>query len=321
MKSRVLGWLALLIVLSCVAFLWSRRREVAPPKIRDISGGAKTQRERIDRAIATAGNLNIDEAISSLSQNNDAFGLAGLASLSPASPGHCFMKSILADRRISKIFEHLSSLPAKEADNRSQKIFEEHFSTLHEKWKEWGSSKTRTVGTLLNSKNWPKTAAPHHAASAGLFLCSYFCSREVLDSNINRWNDTLGAPDFENLDGIQMHTPTRMIDPLFHLNLLVISGHRHQRSVKQLNKDLESLCQKIHARKIPFLQVTQMKMFKWNAETLDTDFTHVTRGIPASGNSVLLELPGFADPNSSLDVSDPDVAKLCENCIRTWRDR
>lgn len=321
MKSRVQGWLALLIVLTFMASSWSQQQEVAPPKIHDISGGAKTQRERIDRAIATAGDLSVEEAISSLGQYNESYELAGLASLSPASPGHCFMKSILADRRISKVFEHLSLMPAKEADNRSQQIFEEHFSTLHEKWKEWGSSKTRMAGTLLDSKNWPKTAAPHHAASAGLFLCSFFCSREVMDSKIKRWNDTLGASDFENLDGIQMHTPTRMIDPLFHLNLLVISGYRHQRSVKQLNKDLESLCRRIYPSSKPFLQVTQMKMFQWNAETLDTDFTHVTRGIPASGNSVLLELPGFANPNSSLEVSDPDVAKLCDHCIRTWRDR
>ncbi len=68
-----------------------------------------------------------------------------------------------------------------------------------------------------------------------------------------------------------------------------------------------------------------MKMFKWSAETLDTDFTHRTRGIPSSDDSVLLELPGFADPNSSSRIQYAEdanvVAQQLLNCIRTWLDQ
>lgn len=315
MNSRVIWTLALLVVLSFLAIFMYRQRENPPPKIRDISGGLKIQRQRIDRAIATAGELNVDEAISSLSQYNESYELAQLASFSPASAGKCYTKSMFADRRISKVFEYLSSVSSKEADMRSQQIFEENLATLLSKWKEWTNFKLKKVETM------PKAGAPHHAASAGLFLCSYFCSRDTLDLKIQRWNDTLGSPEFNKIEGIQRYTPTRRIDPLFHLNLLVISGQRRQKSVKQLNTELKSLCQKMLPGEEPFLQVTQMRMFKWNAETLDTDFTHITRGVPASGNSVLLELPGFADPDAYINVGNPDVAKFCENCIRTWRDR
>ncbi len=315
MKYRVIWLLGILVVLFFSAISMYRRRENPPPKIRDISGGAKIQRQRIDRAIATAEVLNVDQAISSLSHYNESYELASFAQFSPASGGKCFTKAMFADRRISKVFEFLTSVSATEADTRSQQIFEEHFAMLLEKWREWVDSKQKKVETM------PMTGAPHHAASAGLFLCSYFCSRDTLDRKINRWNEVLGSVEFNKIDGIQKYTPSRRIDPLFHLNLLVISGHRRQKSVRQLNSELKTLCQKIAPGDEPFLQVTQMRMFKWNAETLETDFTHITRGIPASVNSVFLELPGFADPDAYIDVGNSDVAKMCENCIRTWRDR
>ncbi len=310
MKSQVIWILVVLFVLSTFAIFTFRRAENPPPKIRDLSGGAKIQRQRIDRAIGTARAVNVDEAIMSLSQYNESFELAGLASMTSSSLGSCFMNSMLADRRISKIFEHLSSLPAKEADVKAQQIFDDQFAIFVKEWQNF--AKKRGV---------PRTGPPHHGASAGLFLCSYFSSKETLDSKIQRWNDTIRQPEFEQLDGVQVHATTRFIDRLFLLNLLVLSGHRQKRSISQLNSELESICQKINEDKAWYPQVTQMRMFKWSAETMDTDFTYRTRGVPASGNSVLLELPGFANANSSLFLQIPDVAEQLLNCVRTWRDR
>ena len=67
------------------------------------------------------------------------------------------------------------------------------------------------------------------------------------------------------------------------------------------------------------IQAKTVNVFKWNAETLDTDFTHVTRGIPASTNSILLELPGFSDPNSWHRVRDKQVFAALEQTFNTWR--
>jgi len=299
-----------LVILSIFAVVTVLRRESPPPKIRDLSGGAKIQRQRIDRAIETARVLNVDDAIMSLSKYNESFELAGLASMTSSSLGTCFMNSMLADRRISKIFEHLLSLPPKNADAKAQQIFEDQFAIFVDEWRNFAKK-----GGL------PQTGPPHHAASAGLLLCSLFCSKETLDLKIQRWNDIIRQSEFERIDGAKLHSPSLLIDRVFHLNLLVISGDNRRKSVSQLNQELESLCRKIKGNGKPFLQVTQMRMFKWSAETLDTDFTHRTRGVPASGNAVLLELPGFADPNSWLYLDNSDVTDQCLNCIRTWRDR
>ena len=310
MKPQFIWTFTILVVLLIVAVFMYGRRENPPPKIRDLSGGAKIQRQRIDRAIETAGVLNVDEAVASLSQYNESYELAGLATMTSSSLGYCFMNSMLADRRISKIFEHLLSIPAKEADEQAQKVFENHLAMLHKEWRHF-----------MKNGGVPKTGPPHHAASAGLFLCSFFCSKETLNSKIQRWNDIMTQPEFEQNDGVKFGERGRLIDRVFHLNLLVIAGHKYGKSVSQLNKELDSLCQKISGNGKPFLQVTQMRMFKWSAETLDTDFTHRTRGVPASGNAVLLELPGFADANSSLRLQNADVAEQLLNCVRTWRDR
>ena len=310
MKFRVIWAFATMVILSIVAVFIVHSRETPPPKIRDLSGGAKVQRQRIDRAIETAEALNVDEAIVSLSQYNESYELAGLAGQSPSSMYTLFMNTMLADRRISKIFEFLLSLPATEADVKAQQIFENHVATLHKEWQHFVTKPGR-----------PQTGPPHHAASAGLLLCSFFCSNETLDSKIQRWNDTLRQPAFEKFDSPTLPFPRRLIDPLFHLNLLVISGHKHGKSVSLLNNELKSLCRKITGDAEPFLQVTQMKMFKWSAETLDTDFTHRTRGVPASGNSILLELSGFTNSKSCSYLRDSDVAEQCLNSVRTWRNR
>lgn len=230
--------------------------------------------------------------------------------MTSSSLGYCFMNSMLADRRISKIFEHLSSLPANEADAKAQQIFDDQFALFVKEWR-----------NFVKNRGIPLTGPPHHAASAGLLLCSSFCSKETLNSKIQRWNDTMTQPEFEQNDGVKYGERGRLIDRVFHLNLLVIAGQNYGKSVSQLNKELDSLCQKISGNGKPFLQVTQMRMFKWSAETLDTDFTHRTRGVPASGNAVLLELPGFADANSSLRLQNADVTEQLLNCVRTWRDR
>ncbi|MEQ1827036.1 MAG: hypothetical protein ABL921_13860 [Pirellula sp.] len=281
----------------------------SPSNFRDLSGGATVQRQRIDRAIETARELSVDEAIASLSQYNESYELAGLASKTSSSLGHCFMNSMLADRRISKIFEHLLSIPPKEADARAQQIFDDRFAVFVEEWR-----------NFAKQGGYPKTGPPHHAASAGLLLCSFFCDRETLDSKIEQWNETIALSEFEKIDGVKFLAPSRLVDRLYQLNLLVISGHIHGKSVEQLNKELALLCLKISGDAKPFLQLTQMRMFKWSAETLDTDFTHRTRGVPASDNDVLVNLNGFSNANSSLRLQDPDVFDQFLNCVRTWRD-
>ena len=277
---------------------------------RNLSGGATIQRQRIDRAIDTARQMTVAEAIESLNKQNESYMLAFHAKQSPSSLGRCFMNSMRGDRRICKIFEHLLSLPPKDADREAQSMFDNQFPIFVEEWRNF-----KKLGGL------PNTGPHHHALSAGLFFCSYFCSKEVLDSKIQKWNDTLGQPEFAQWEGGVAFGPSRVIDQMFLFNLLAISGDRHQKSIDQLNRDLEVVCRKISGDDKPFLQVTQMSFYKPTAETSDTDFTHITRGVPASDTEILIEIPGFADPDASSRLQSPYGWNPLLSTIRDWRDR
>jgi hypothetical protein len=281
-----------------------------PPQKSGLSGGATIQRQRIDRAIDTAKLMTVEEAIQSLNSYNESYELAHLSTLSPASLGICFMNSMRGDRRICKIFEHLLSLPSKEADKQAQSLFDNQFPLFLDEWRRF-----------VRQGGLPKFGPHHHSLSAGLFFCSYFCTKDDLDSRIQKWNETLRQPEFEQSEGGKVLAPSRLIDPMFHLNLLAISGYRHQKSIAELNRDLETVCKKIEGEGKPFLQATQMSFYKSYAETTDTDFTHITRGAPASDTQLLLAIPGFSDPNASSRLQIPDRWDQCLAAVQAWRDR
>lgn len=301
--------LAVLVVLSVFAASAFSQQQNLPQKS-GLSGGATNQRQRIDRAIDTAMLMTVEEAIQSLNKHNESYQLAHLSTLTPASPGRCFMNSMRGDRRICKIFEHLLSLPPKEADKEAQSMFDNQFPIFVDEWRKG-----------VRQSGFPKTGPHHHSLSAGLFFCSYFCSKDDLDSRIQKWNETLRKPEFEQSESGKLFAPSRVIDPMFHLNLLVISGYRHQKSIAELNRDLETVCKKIAGEGKPFLQATQLSFYKSYAETTDTDFTHITRGAPASDTQLLIEIPGFASHDASLNLQIPDRWDPCLATVQAWRDR
>ncbi len=291
-------------------FLAYRRISVRKPMSRDTSGGAVVQRERIDRAIDTASRLNAESAIAELHEYSESYELAQLASLSPSSLGICYIKQVLADRRVSKVFEKLQSLNSEDSSEQASKVFDSKLALLEREWNTQANGQHEGVGNL---------GALHHATSVAAFLCSYFCPPAVLKEKLNSWDASVSADAIERIEGVELMAVNRFADPLFRLNLLVISGVRNGASVEDLNKELDSITRQITGDSKPFLQVESVNLFKWDAETLDTDFTHITRGVPASGNFILLELPGFPDPNSSLFLQDKQVFTAVEHTIDTWR--
>lgn len=306
-------WIILLmmfVLLSGALYFVYRRNSVQAPTSRDISGGAIVQRERIDKAIDTASKLDPAEAIVSLHEYSESYEVAQLASLSPTSLGICYLKQVLADRRASKIFEHFQSLSNDDSSQEASKMFDSKLALLEREWNRQAEGETDSVGNL---------GPLHHATSVAAFLCSYFCSPALFDEKLKRWDTSVVSDAIDQIEGVELMAINRFVDPLFRLNLLVISGSRNGASVEVLNKELDALTRRITGDPEPFLQVETVNLFRWNAETLDTDFTHVTRGVPASANSLLLELPGFPDPNSSLFVQDKKVFAVLEKTIDAWR--
>lgn len=305
-------WLILITCgLVCGAiFLAYRRNSGQKPMSRDISGGAIVQRERIDRAIDTASGLNAESAIAALHEYSESYEVAQLASLTPSSFGICYFRQVLADRRVSKIFEAFLSLNSEDSSKQASQMFDSKLALLVSEWNKQANGQFAGVGNF---------GPLHHATSVGAFFCSYFCSPAVLDEKLNRWDASVVSDAIDRIQGVEVMAINRFVDPLFRLNLLVISGVRNGASVEDLNKELDSITRKITGDSTPFLQVESINLFKWDAETLDTDFTHVTRGVPASGKSILLKLPGFPDPNSSLFLQDQQVFAALEKTIDTWR--
>ncbi len=294
------------VALACWGAWW--RSSNPAPATRDLSGGARVQRERIDRFIDATGKLDVNQAVESLSEYNESYELVQFAGLSPSSLWICYIKQIAAERRVSKCLEYLQKLPEQEASNEASRIFDDKFTIFQNEWQRFSLE--------LGGEN---TGPKHHAASVGLFLCSYFCSPHILDQKLNRWEDIMHSGSFDRIEGVDLLACNRFVDPLFRLNLLVISGWRNGASVEKLNQVLDVLTRKISGDSKPFLQVDTLRVFKWNAETLDTDFTHLTRGVPASGNSILLELPGFNDANTFPFLQDKEVFAHLEETIDKWR--
>ena len=304
LRLPVLVLLAALLALGVAI----KRNYSQSPAVGDIDGGLPIHRERIDRVISHTSSLDIEQAVASLASYNESYELAQLASLSPSSLQVHFFRQVLADRRACKIFEYLLSLPREDAARKAEKIFDQQFGKVLSNWQ----SMSVTRGIEVDNP-------AHHAALVGLFLCSYFCPPDVLDDKIDLWSTSMSEESFDRIDGVELAAGHRYIDRLFHLNLLVISGQRAGASTDKLNTELREFSKKLTGDPEPFLQVSDLKVFKWNAETTDTDFTHITRGVPASGNSVLLELPGFADPNSIFKLNDQQVYDHLVQTISNWR--
>jgi len=302
MKQRLPLFLLLIAILSA-AILAVRRHYTTHPVTRDLSGGAKVQRERIDRFIGSTSEMNVELAIESLNDNGETFGVVSLAALSPSSLGRCYIKQVLADRRASKIFQHLTKLPSEKSSDFASGMFDAKLAMMTENFKQMAR------GDVDPNDSVAKLGPDHHAASVGLFFCSYFCTPRVLDEKLQKWDSQMNTPEISKIDGVQYLSLNRFIDPLFRINLLVISGSRNgATSIETLSSELEKIAQKvIGANHNPFFPISKLNMFKWDAETLDTDFTNVTRGVPASGNSILIQLPGFADSNSGAYLEDEQV--------------
>ena len=307
-KNRIAILLMVLPLVLSASRMNRRPYDPPPPVIRDVSGGATIQRARIDKVIDSTAVLGFQEAVDSLDNYCLAYELAFLAAKRPASTNSHAMSQVLSDRRTCKIFEHINKLSREQASVAAEQVFDAKFAAFVSEWNSFAE-------TLRNEETGPK----HHAASVGLFLCSYFCSPETLDQKIETWSNFVNDKKFDAIPGVFALQGSRFIDPLFHLNLLVISGDRAGAWTVPLNASLQALTLKVTRASYPRLQVSELQLFKWNAETLDTDFTHITRGVPASEDYVLITLPGFADPDSKDFIRHKRVFDEAIQLIRAWQ--
>ncbi len=157
--------------------------------------------------------MTFEELNRSLNQNSEALlKIIVPARLPSTGPSICVW-GILADRRVSKIHEILSTLDRDTAAKLAEANFNSEFEAFRATWETGGIVPYRT----------------NHAIESQLFLCSEFCSVEQVNGILNRWNDWYGKhkdsmdfqfesrakPDFLLVASLQM----KMLMEKKHLSL------------------------------------------------------------------------------------------------------
>ena len=111
------------------------------PGNRNLSGGATVQRKRINTFIENTSSMGLDQALFSLSDGkNEDFNVAHFAGLQSGFGPPIVMKQVLADRRVSKIYELLSQRTTGEASEIVARAFDEKLKKHEDEY----SKATRT---------------------------------------------------------------------------------------------------------------------------------------------------------------------------------
>ena len=115
---------------------------------------------------------SFEELALRLMENTEAVGaIVLMASVSAGLEPPVEMRSVLADRRVAKIFEGLSSLPPEDAATKAESYFDLAFEQLE---------------PLRGSDSF-FAANITHGINAHLFLCNEFCNPEVSLEKISKW--------------------------------------------------------------------------------------------------------------------------------------
>ena len=290
-------------------------REVGGAKL-DLSGGVSVQRARIDWFIEDTASMELDELIESLDESEHlGYQLTQFATISHGSFNPPVrMLGVLADRRVAKIYEILSEQDEALASRTAASVFDEKLKTYADQLAKCRSGKTDCQHVL--------TRAPEHAVSAALFLCARFCSRELFMDKLESWYATFPGAKRDLASMVSGGLP----DALLELNLLLYVMHRNGASVDDLNERLKDASRKPGTpsfpprivQEYPPIQLGLLPFSRSDAHTNATDFTHVTRGVPADKQAILAEVPGFDNWPSTPFFVDADEQARVLKIVRSW---
>ena len=115
---------------------------------------------------------SFEELALNLDENTEAFGtIVLMAAMSTGPEPLVQMRSILADRRVAKIYEGLSNMPPEDAAKKAESYFDLAFAKL---------KPARGASAFF-------PANITHGIYAHLFLCNEFCSPKVSLEKISQW--------------------------------------------------------------------------------------------------------------------------------------
>ncbi len=146
--------------------------------------------------------MSFEELNESLNQNSQALRKIIVPARLPSSGPSISLRGILADRRVARIHELLSTLDKNAAGEIAKANFDREFAEFQDVWE---------TGVLVPYQT-------NHAIESQLFLCSEFCSPATVDGILEKWNKwhekeqvtkdyqfkTRAAPDFLLTASLQM---------------------------------------------------------------------------------------------------------------------
>ena len=194
----------------------------------------------IEEFVTTTGLRNFEQLVDSLDETSRPFGLivypAGLGS-SGAVPSQR-MRSILADRRISKLYELLGEMDPESASVAALSIFEKTFEKYRARWE-----------VVLDKRNGLLVECQAYATSPALFLCWAFCTEEKFLARVDQWQTWYQD---NRIKGHQFYKHGG-IPPQFLLNLYCNTLVRNGESIEAVNVVLAKSCKELGFGKSPYL--------------------------------------------------------------------
>jgi hypothetical protein len=280
MRTKVI-WttIAILFAVNMAWLVWVQsKRQVPVPIVKeapDITADVPIQRGRIDKFIETVKSESLDDCIDHLNFHEALVVRAALNEWEMVPWPHA-TEQCLANRRLARVFEEFSRLPADERVRRSQALFAKTLADFR--------GAIDTILTRWENDNPPQSATELFGEQRSLdgyfwafcgsqLICAQFCPLEVAIANQGTVRQL-----HESTEARVQKDPTRLslafseirffTDPdLFHINLARHLYSRHFRV-----SDIDALVpDEMTARDMPF--------YAWNAHTNEHDFTYQRRGV------------------------------------------
>jgi hypothetical protein len=199
----------------------------------------------------TTSTRSFDELANSLSEKSEAFSRIILPASFGAGVEDYKIKGVLADRRVSKLYEGLSRMEPNVAEQVAKELFANAFESYSESFR---------FVTILPSR---KIYGPQ----AHLLLCSEFCSPEVTLEQIERW-DTWHAANLKN--GIPQSSG---LDKIFSMNLQInVIRKKNNWSIQRVNKFLATEFGpsfKIGGNRPPTVEWSALRSSDWTPKQIE----------------------------------------------------
>ncbi len=280
-SRRLWATVLVLLVIANVAdlYLKAERQKPSPP----IAGNVPIQRGRIDQYIDAVKKETIEQSIENLNLYEPLVLRARLSDPYPVYGDPHLTQRCLANRRLARIFEHLSKLPDRDRDQQATAIFDRAYKDLRDVavriFDRWEAGPPPTNQRFFDERH---TLSSFASALAGAqLLCGQLCPLDIAIQNHMKMEQLRSElksrleANQENLkppyDGIM----GEIAPNLFELNLARILFQRHFQ--------VDEMDRIIPKEMIP----TETPLFAWNAHTNAQDFTHQRRKVPTDSEHVV----------------------------------